>query len=142
MISEKQASGFVIQPRLSFDNAKDKMMYHYLLDGANFIDSKMCSVGQILTSISSLSIETGWSYGVVRGMLDRIKERGYITLKTMSQKRGIMITICDYDAIQTLENYKKINKENNKPLTKGEQSTNKENNKEKKHEKPCYHKGK
>lgn len=139
-MEKRPVSGFVIQPRLPFENAKDKMLYHYLLDGANFVKSKTCGVGQVLTSISSLSVETGWSYGVVRGMLLRITEHGYISIKTMSQKRGIMITICDYEAFQNLEKYKKINKENNNPLTKDEQSTNKENNKENEFEKPCHKK--
>jgi len=121
------ASGFVVQPRLQFQNISDKMLYQLLLDEANYVKSSECNVGQLITSITSLQEDTGWSYGSIRGMLKRLEDDGFIEVETRKQKRGIKVTIVNYSLFQDLENYKKPNKENNKEKTKGEQSNNKEN---------------
>lgn len=130
MESSIQTSGFVIQPRLQFDNLKDKMLYQHFIDAANYIESSDCRIGQLITSVSSIEKETGWSYGTVRGILGRLEDAGLITVATRSQKRGITVTIVDYSRFQTLKNYEKINKEDNNPVTKRKQSNNKEDNKE------------
>lgn len=126
-------SGFMVQPRLQFRNNKDKMLYRFLFDEANYVPTESCEIGQHITSVTSLQEDTGWSYGVVRGILKRLEDDGYITVETRSQKRGIKVTITDYTYFQNLENYKKANKENNKPLTKRKQTI----NKEEKPENPC-----
>lgn len=125
-----QTSGFVIQPRLQFESLKDKMLYQHFIDEANYVDAGDCKIGQLITSLSSIEKETGWSYGVVRGIIGRLVDAGLITVQTRSQKRGITVTIVGYSRFQSLKNYEKINKENNNPKTKGEQRENKEDNKE------------
>ncbi len=124
------ASGFVIQPRLQFDDLRDKMLYQHFVEGANYVDSNDCKIGQLITSILSIQKDTGWSYGIVRGIIGRLEDSGLIIVETRSQKRGITVTIVDYSRFQSLKNYEKNNKENNNPLTKEKQSGNKEDNKE------------
>lgn len=126
----KQASGFVVMPRLKFDQLVDKFLYQHFVDDANFKPSQSCEKGQTIVSLSQLSKDSGWTYGVIRGACERLVKRQYITTKTLPQKRGILITITDYDRLQHLVNYQKSNKENNKPITKDEQTENKEDNKE------------
>ena len=131
-----KASGFVIQPRLQFEYLRDKMLYQHFIGEANYIASQNCEVGQLITSIKSVENETGWSYGVVRGILGRLEENGLVKVEAMSQKRGIKVTIVDYSRFQSLKSYEKINKENNNPITNQRQSNNKEDNNEKKTTKP------
>ncbi len=121
-----KASGFMVQPRLQFRNNKDRMLYRFLFDEANYIPSDDCEIGEHITSITSLQEDTGWSYGVIRGSLKRLEDDGYISVQTRSQKRGIKVIITDYTYFQNLENYRKSNKENNKGITKEKQSINKE----------------
>lgn len=127
---KEQLTGFVVMPRLQFDQLVDKLLYQHFIESANFQPSKSCNKGQTIVSFNRLSKETGWSYGVIRGACKRLVRRGYITTKTLPQKRGILITITDYDRLQNLGNYQKTNKENNNQLTKDEQTENKEINKE------------
>lgn len=131
-----QTSGFVIQPRLPFKNVKDKMLYQRFIDEANYLETNECKIGQLITSITALENEIGWSYGVIRGVLGRLENEGYINIETRSQKRGIKVTIIGYSRFQSLENYKKTNKENNNQETKEEQNDNKENNKQVEHQTP------
>lgn len=131
-----QASGFVIQPRLQFDNLKDKMLYQHFMNEANYIESSACQIGQLITSIKSIENETGWSYGVVRGVLGRLEDKGFIRVEAMSQKRGIKVTMMEYSRFQSLKTYEKINKEDNNPITKRKQSSNKEDNNESEATKP------
>ncbi len=126
----EQASGFVVMPRLAFDQLVDKLLYQYFVEIANFQPSQTCEKGQTIVSLSRLSNDTGWTYGVIRGACERLVKRQYITTRTLPQKRGMLITINEYERLQNLVNYQKSNKENNKPLTKGEQTENKEDNKE------------
>ncbi|MGC4375896.1 hypothetical protein WD019_02990 [Fictibacillus sp. Mic-4] len=113
MENELRAMGFVIQPRLSFKNVRDQMIYQFFMCGANFESNSVCKRGQLVISISSLCEETGWPYGVIRGAINRLEKHGYISTETLSQKRGIKVTITDYNNLQSLENYRKMNKENN-----------------------------
>ena len=131
-----KTAGFVIQPRLDFDNLRDKMLYQHFMESANYSESEHCNIGELITSITSLKNNTGWGYGVIRGILRRLEDQGLIKVQTRSQKRGIKITIIDYARLQSLKNYEKINKENDKPLTKHEQTKNKEKNKEKNPKRP------
>ncbi|MBU8908542.1 hypothetical protein [Desertibacillus haloalkaliphilus] len=133
-----RASGFVIQPRLHFKQAIDKMLYQYFIDAANYKPSDQCNRGQLITSMKVLSENTGWSYGVIRGIVKRLCSQGYIEQETLSQKRGIRITIVDYDNIQSLENYKKINKQDNNQTNK---EINKQDNKQDDCEKPVETRG-
>lgn len=122
-------TGFVVQPRLQFDDLRDDMMYQLFMKKANYIESSDCKIGELITSITALSKGTGWGYGVVRGIITRLEDSGLITVETLSQKRGIKITIVNYSHFQSLKNYEKNNKENNKPRTNQEQRGNKEDNK-------------
>ncbi|ONK21203.1 hypothetical protein BLX87_23020 [Bacillus sp. VT-16-64] len=116
MVEEKsiQTSGFVIQPRLKFQSTKDKMMYQFLLDEANYIPSERCQIGQTIIVMSDLSKELGWSRDVIRGCLNRLEESKYITVKTLPQKRGMLITVSHYKDFQSLATYEKRNKKESK----------------------------
>jgi len=107
MENKIQASGFVIQPRLQFKNIRDQMIYQYLVSEAHFISSPRVSIGQLTINLSELERETGWSRRMIRTSLDRLSELGYIDFEVMKQKKGILVTIIDYENLQKLENYKK-----------------------------------
>lgn len=107
-----EVKGFVIQPRLTFKNRRDKMIYQLLVEEANYRESDKCKQGQTIISITSLEEDTGWSRGQIRGSLNRLKEAGYISTETMPRNRGLLITITNYSEFQSLETYK-----NNQQIT-------------------------
>lgn len=79
----------------------------HLLEIANFTESDECSRGECVTSITRLSKDTGWAYGVVRGILNRLEEENLISISTRKQKRGIVVKVCEYDQLQSIGTYKK-----------------------------------
>ncbi|WP_062105236.1 hypothetical protein [Bacillus niameyensis] len=103
------ASGFVIQPRLQFENLIDKILYQHFLDVANYQKSRNCERGQTIISINKLSLETGWPRGLIRGSVNRLVKLSYISITTLKQKKGTLVTITDYDLIQNIANYSKKN---------------------------------
>lgn len=108
-MSEKQntkATGFAILPRLDFENPKDEMIYYRLVMKANFKPSDNCERGQLITSYSHLSEETGWSYDIIRGCFKRLKMMGLIIWTILKGKRGLLITIQGYEKMQNLATYK------------------------------------
>jgi hypothetical protein len=113
MENEIQASGFVIQPRLQFRNRRDKMIYQLIMEEANYITSDRCEVGQTIVVLTKLSKELGWTRDLVKGSLDRLQKDGYINLKTQHQKKGILVTICNYRELQSLKHYKAIEEAKN-----------------------------
>lgn len=102
-----QATGFVIQPRLQFKNTKDKMIYQYLVEEANYIASARCEIGQAIIILTNLSKEIGWSRDVIKSSLNRLQDLNYIEMETLPQKRGMLITISHYKDLQTLTFYQK-----------------------------------
>ncbi|MED0649784.1 hypothetical protein P9246_15845 [Aeribacillus pallidus] len=112
MENEKLTTGFVIQPRLQFKNIRDQMIYQYLISEAQFVSNHQLSIGQLTINLSELERETGWTRRMLKKSLDRLSELGYIQIEVMKQKRGILVTISDYESLQKLENYKK-NKQKN-----------------------------
>lgn len=108
-MSNKQntkATGFAILPRLDFENPKDEMIYYRLVMKANFKPSDNCERGQLITSYSHLSEETGWSYDIIRGCFKRLKLLGLIVWTIIKGKRGLLITIMGYEKMQNLATYK------------------------------------
>ncbi|MGM7684669.1 hypothetical protein ACSVDA_21410 [Cytobacillus sp. Hm23] len=122
--------GFVVVPRLSFNNLKDKMLFLHFMESANYESSKNCERGELITSITKLEEEIGWTYKVIRNILERLKKSGYINVETLNQKRGIKVKISEYSNFQTLEKYQK--KGNEKGKEEG-----KEKGKGIKEQKPC-----
>ena len=118
-----EVKGFVIQPRLTFKNRRDKMIYHLLVEEANYRESDKCKQGQTIISITSLEEDTGWSRGQIRGSLNRLKEAGYISTETMPRNRGLLITITNYSEFQSLETYK-----NNQQITDKQPTDNQQDN--------------
>ncbi|MGG3572839.1 hypothetical protein ABES80_10190 [Bacillus gobiensis] len=108
MESGIQASGFVVQPRLRFKNRRDKMIYQLMIEEANYIASDRCEVGETIVVLSKLSEELGWTREMIKGSLDRLQKDGYINLQTQHQKKGILITICEYKELQSLKHYKAL----------------------------------
>ncbi|KIO60204.1 hypothetical protein B4065_0130 [Caldibacillus thermoamylovorans] len=108
MENQIQPSGFVIQPRLQFKHLRDRMIYSYLIEEADYTDN----VGKMKLNLSEMSKETGWTRDMIYSSLNRLKQAGYIKTETMYQKQGILVEIVDYDWFQKLENYKKNGEKN------------------------------
>ncbi|WP_188453340.1 hypothetical protein [Virgibacillus oceani] len=100
------AKGFLIIPRLKIENPRDKMLFLFLFERANFADDKLCKRGELITSKKQLEELTGWTYGIIRGAISRLEGHGLIVAETLSQKRGTKIRINNYSFFQDLTNYK------------------------------------
>lgn len=103
---------------------KDSAMVHlfiHLLITANYREEKWRGIlikrGQLITSRKMLSNQTGISEQSIRTCLERLKSTNEITIK--STNRNSIITVCNYDNYQCMEN--EANQQNNQP--KLQQST-------------------
>lgn len=85
-----------------WDDLNTYRLFTYLLLTANFEDKKWHGItikrGQVLTSLDTLSKDTGLSVGQVRRSLTRLISTSEITSETTNQYR--IITICNYDTYQ------------------------------------------
>jgi DNA-binding transcriptional regulator GbsR (MarR family) len=103
-----QASGFVILPRLSIKNLRDKFIFYYLLEQADW------NTGEAVLVLSQLEEQTGWSRKEISNSLSRLQKGGVITMETLRGKRGIKVKIANYSAYQNLSKYRKTAQANGK----------------------------
>ena len=125
-------NGFVIVPRELMQNqwythSPTIHLYLHCLLRANYTDSEWHGItiqrGQFVTSLNTLSQETGLSIKQIRSALDRLKKAGYVASKQTNKYR--IITMLNYDEMQQT-----ASKMASKGQTKGKQrATDKENNK-------------
>ena len=91
-----------------YDDYKTKIVFIDLLLRANHENKTWRGVfikrGQVFTSVASISANTRLSSKAVRTCLSKLKRTGEVTIETASN--GTMITICNYDTYQELENQK------------------------------------
>ncbi|MFC5587580.1 hypothetical protein ACFPRA_01485 [Sporosarcina soli] len=136
-----QSSGFVIQPRLQFESLRDQMIYQYLMGKANYKKLESISIGQTIIILSELEKETGWTRRMIKLSLDRLVDHGHIQQETLTQKRGILITVVNYEDYQKLDSYKKKNQknvqENEHPMNNQSTSDEHEDVQESEAETPC-----
>lgn len=85
-----------------WDDLNTYRLFTYLLLTANFEEKKWHGItikrGQVLTSLDTLSKETGLSVGQVRRSLARLISTNEITSETTNQYR--IISVCNYDTYQ------------------------------------------
>jgi hypothetical protein len=96
-----QASGFVILPRLSIKNVRDKLLFYHLLEQADW------NTGEAVFVLSQLEEQTGWSRKEISTSLSRLQKGGVITMETLRGKRGVRVMIVNYSAYQNLSKYRK-----------------------------------
>lgn len=122
-------TGFVIEPRAILTNEwyTDPLTMHLLRHcrlRANFENTKWRGIeikrGQFVTSLKTLSTETGMSVMQVRTALEKLEKTGYITSNATNKNR--IITVVFY--IDEQKHNKQINKRTNKQVTS--KSTNKQ----------------
>lgn len=107
-----------------------KSLFIHLLLSANHKDKNWQGVlikkGQLITSINSLSEETGLSVQNIRTALNKLKSTNEITIETTS--KYTLITIEKYAFYQSIsdDSNTEDNKEINKQLTNEQQTTNKQ----------------
>lgn len=133
-MSSLQDQGFVIVPRELMQNAwyghsPTIHLYLHCLLRANYVDSEWRGItikrGQFVTSLHSLSQETGLTVKQLRSALDRLKRANYVASKATNKYR--IITILNYDDIQI-----RASKKANKGQAKGKQRATNNNLKNKK----------
>lgn len=107
-----QTSGFVIQPRLQFESLREQMIYQYLMSRATYTEVGSIKIGQTIIKLTELEKETAWTRRMIKFSLDKLAEQDYIQQETLTQKRGILITIVNYEDYQKLDSYKKKNRKN------------------------------
>ncbi|MCR8981612.1 hypothetical protein [Brevibacillus laterosporus] len=106
--SYTSATGFFVLPRMSFRNKRDKLLFYDFVDRANYRDNGEIKRGQFPTSVAQLVEETGWKEKMIRGSLDNLKKQGRIQIQTFKdKKRGMIITIVNYNEFQSLDFYTK-----------------------------------
>ena len=141
--------GFVIELREIMNNEwytepNTMHLYRHCRLRANYSDTKWRGIelkrGQFVTSINTLSEETGLSVRQVRTAIDKLVETGYLSNKSSSKNR--IITVLNYDSEQ--QNDKQIDKQTDNPTANEQQSddrqltTDNNKNKENKNNKYNY----
>lgn len=105
-----------------YDDIPTKVLYLHCILRANFKEGKWHGIetkrGQFITSIKSLSNETGLSEQQTRTALKKLKSTHEITCQSTS--RNTVITINNYDE------YQSSNMQNNKQITCNQQTSNKQ----------------
>lgn len=97
-----ETSGFVVLPRLSIKNVRDKLIFCYLIETANW------NTGEAKINVSELEREVGWSRKEISNSLSRLQKGGLIQTETLKGKRGVRVVIARYFEYQNLSNYKKM----------------------------------
>ena len=130
--------GFVVEPRDIIDcewysDAVTMHLYRHCRLRANHSNTMWRGLkikrGQFITSLKTLSEETGLSVMQVRTSIDKLVKTGYITNKSTNKNR--IITYINYDKEQASN--KQVNKANNKQSnkqTEKQQTNNKQVNKQ------------
>ncbi|KIL73721.1 hypothetical protein [Bacillus badius] len=132
-----QASGFVIQPRLQFQHIRDQMIYQYLVAKASYKATGSIKAGQTIIVIAELEKELDWTRRKINKSLNRLVEEQLISMKTLPQKRGVLITVAGYESFQKLESYTKKQKNVHEDVQEDvNEDVNEDNN-----EKPCGSRG-
>ncbi len=107
-----------------------KTLFFHLILKANHTDKNWRGVeikrGQVLTSLDSLSKETGLTVQQVRTATKKLKSTGEITSKATS--KNTVVTLCNYESYnpQEEESNKQVNKQPNKRTTNEQQTNNKQ----------------
>lgn len=97
----EQAAGYFIAPRLRL-KPLDAMIYYYLLSQANYKPSDNCQRGQAIVSQTRIAQEIGIQRMTVARSFERLRDQGLIVYQRLGRNRGLLVTITDYDAIQTM----------------------------------------
>ena len=120
-------TGFVIEPREITNNEwytepNTMHLYRHCRLRANYSDTKWRGIelkrGQFVTSINTLSEETGLSERQVRTAIDKLVGTGYLTNKSSNKNR--IITVLNYDTEQQYD--KQNDKQIDNPAASKQQS--------------------
>jgi len=108
-----------------YDQTPMVRLFLHLLLKANYEDKKWHGIvikrGQLVTSFTNLSAETGLSIQVVRSCLDKLQSTGEVNKQSTSQYT--IITVCKFADYQQVEESEQ--QTNNKPTTSEQQTCNK-----------------
>lgn len=108
-----------------YDQTSMVRLFLHLLLKANYEDKKWHGIvikrGQLVTSFTNLSAETGLSIQVVRSCLDKLQSTGEVNKQSTSQYT--IITVCKFADYQQVEESEQ--QTNNKPTTSEQQTCNK-----------------
>ena len=113
-----------------WDDVNTYRLFTYLLLTVNFEEKKWHGItikrGQVLTSLDTLSKDTGLSVGQVRRSLTRLISTSEITSEATNQYR--IITICNYDTYQGEQQAsdKQTTKQSDNQTTSEQQASNKQ----------------
>ncbi|BFI99889.1 MAG: hypothetical protein PME_23250 [Priestia megaterium] len=100
-------TGFVIQPRLAFQNKRDQVLYNFFVSEANFVSNTYCERGQLRARVKDLAKIFGHSENIIRACINRLVEEGFIEKKRLKGSEGLLITVVNYSEYQSLETYQK-----------------------------------
>jgi len=100
-------TGFVIQPRLSFQNKRDQVLYNFFVSEANFASNTYCERGQLKIRVKDLIDVFGHTDNILRACIKRLADDGFITKKRLKGSEGLLITVNNYDEYQILASYQK-----------------------------------
>ncbi|MDA1477512.1 DnaD domain-containing protein [Bacillus changyiensis] len=104
---DMEGLGYVILPRLPFNNGRDETIYDYLFKKAEYrLDGKL-DPGQTVIKVVELARRFNWSPDQIKYSLDRMVKQKYLQLDRLPQKRGFVVTIVNYSEYIQLGNYNK-----------------------------------
>jgi len=109
-------TGFVIQPRLAFQNKRDQVLYNFFVSEANFVSNTYCERGQLRARVKDLAEIFGHSENIIRACINRLVEEGFIEKKRLKGSEGLLITVVNYSEYQSLETYQKSKEPKIEPL--------------------------
>ncbi|MEH7338189.1 DnaD domain-containing protein [Priestia megaterium] len=104
-------TGFVIQPRLSFQHKRDQVLYNFFVSEANFASNTYCERGQLKIRVKELTDVFGHTDNILRACIKRLVDDGFITKKRLKGSEGLLITVNNYDEYQNLASYQKSKNE-------------------------------
>lgn len=124
-IAEYGTTGFLVLPRLSFRNRRDKLLFADLMERASYKDGAEQKRGELLFNAAEFQREVGWTRKAITTSLNHLVKDGLIKISAAKRRcDGVFITILHYSKMQDLSTYKVQN--SSEKGTKEGQSTDNE----------------
>ncbi|MCY7785312.1 winged helix-turn-helix domain-containing protein [Bacillus inaquosorum] len=85
-----------IMPRLNFETKRDRAIYNLFYSEAEVRNNQELEIGQLVVNVSQLARDVGMTLDKANYSINRLEELGYITVETLPQNKGKLITIVNY----------------------------------------------
>ncbi|WP_289135546.1 hypothetical protein [uncultured Brevibacillus sp.] len=105
--AEYGTTGFLVLPRLSFRNRRDKLLFADLMERASYKDGAGQKRGELQFNAAEFEREVGWKRKAITTSLSHLVKDGLIKITAAKRKSdGIIITVLHYNEMQDLSSYR------------------------------------